>query len=91
MVYFVLQKWYKTKYEKHLFQKGNDLYNIISYINGAKEKGFDHEKIKSNLKKAGWKDEQIDYALKKYSGKRTGMWSPFKNSSKKSQETQIKK
>ena len=30
--------------------------------------------IRRMLKKAGWKSEQITYAIKKFEGKRTGMW-----------------
>jgi len=73
IVYIILQEWYKRKYENYLFKNRNNLYNIISYIGTMKRKGVKNKEIKSKLKKAGWSSEQINYALKKYVGKRTGM------------------
>lgn len=73
IVYITLQQWYKYKYEKHLFTDRNNLFNLITYIDSAKKKGFNDEDIGSKLKKAGWDSEQRDYALKKYAGKNTGM------------------
>jgi len=71
--YIILQEWYKRKYESHLFKSRNSLYNIVQYINQAKNKGMEEKKIKANLRKAGWSGEQIRYAMRKYHGKRTGM------------------
>ena len=73
IAYIILQQWYKTKYERYLFQDRNNLFNIVSYIETSKRKGLSDSEIKSNLKKAGWSSEQVSYALKKYEGKRTGM------------------
>ncbi|MFH1607836.1 MAG: PKD domain-containing protein [archaeon] len=73
ITYIILQVWYKNKYESHLFKNRNDLYNLIIYIQGERNKGIEDKKISSKLKKSGWKSEQVNYALKKHSGKRTGM------------------
>lgn len=74
IIYVVLQVWYKKKYEAYLFKNKNDLYNIANYISISKKKGMDNEEIMKNLKKAKWSGEQIKYAVRKYSGKRTGMF-----------------
>jgi len=74
IVYAVLQAWYKKRYEKYLFSNKNDLYNLANYITNAKRRGLDHSQIQENLKKSRWSSEQIRYALRKYSGKRTGMY-----------------
>jgi PKD repeat protein len=73
IVYIILQEWYKRKYENYLFKNRNNLYNLISYIETMKRKGVEEKEIKSKLKKAGWSSEQVNYALRKYVGKRTGM------------------
>ena len=72
-VYIFLQIWYKKKYESHLFLNKNNLYNMINYVKNSKDKGMDNKKIALNLKKSGWKSEQVAYVMKKYGGKRTGM------------------
>jgi len=74
VLYLVLQTWYKKKYERYLFKNKNDLYNIVTYIHHAKEKNMDNKKIVDNLRKAGWSYEQIKYVMRKYVGKRTGMY-----------------
>ena len=73
VVYVILQGWYKKKYEEYLFKNRNELYNLISYIQSSKKKGLENKKIIFNLKKAGWKSEQITYIIRKYEGERTGM------------------
>ena len=97
IVYIVLQEWYKKKYENYLFRNRNNLYNIITYINNAKKKGLENEEISIKLKKAGWNSEQVKYVMKKYSGKRTGMFeipiekilSKFKKKNIQQQKTAI--
>jgi len=74
VVYIILQEWYKRKYENYLFKNRNELYNLISYIQSSKKKGLENKEIIIKLKKAGWKSEQITYVMRKYSGKRTGMF-----------------
>jgi len=74
--YFLLKTWYDRKYEDYLFKDRNHLYNLIVYINNAKKRGMKKEDIEKNLKKAKWKNEQIRYVVKKYAGKRTGLWAP---------------
>lgn len=73
VLYIFLQEWYKRKYESYLFKNRNDLYNLIVYVKKSKEKGFDEGKIRKKLREQKWSNEQIDYVLKKYAGKRTGM------------------
>jgi hypothetical protein len=72
-VYIALQTWYKRKYENYLFKNRNDLYNMIHYVHNSQKQELDNDTITSNLKKSGWNSEQVDYVMKKYSGKRTGM------------------
>ena len=72
-VYFILKKWYKEKYENYLFKNKNNLYNIVTYVHGAKQHGKKDNEIVKDLRNAGWNNEQINYVMKKYSGKNTGM------------------
>jgi PKD repeat protein len=74
IAYFVLYYWYEKRYENHLFKSKNSLYNIVNYINNAKARGITEEDIRKNLRKVGWTPEQITYALKKYQGRKTGMF-----------------
>ncbi|MCK4647504.1 PKD domain-containing protein [Candidatus Pacearchaeota archaeon] len=71
--WIVLHAWYKKKYEDYLFKNKNNLYNLFTWIGNAKKRGLNENKIKSQLRKAGWTSEQLRYALRKHSGKRTGM------------------
>ena len=73
-VYIILQEWYKRKYENYLFNKRNDLYNLMVYITEEKNKGSSENDIYSKLKKSGWSSEQVNYVLRKHAGKRTGMF-----------------
>ncbi|MEK6844925.1 MAG: PKD domain-containing protein [Nanoarchaeota archaeon] len=72
-VYFVLKKWYKEKYETHLFKNKNDLYNMVTFIQSSKQHGKDNQTISKDLRKSGWSSEQVNYVMRKYSGKNTGM------------------
>ncbi|MDP3758530.1 MAG: hypothetical protein Q8Q86_02325, partial [Candidatus Daviesbacteria bacterium] len=72
-VYFILKKWYKDKYENYLFKNKNDLYNMVTYVHGAKQHGKKDDEITKDLRKSGWNNEQINYIMKKYSGKNVGM------------------
>jgi PKD repeat protein len=74
VAYIILQKWYSKKYESYLFKNKNDLYNLISFIENSKKKGVDEKKIIASLEKSGWKGEQLRYIIRKYLGKRTGMF-----------------
>lgn len=74
ILYLVLQTWYKKRYEVYLFPNRNDLYNLAIYITKSKKRGLDNDQVQESLKKSKWNNEQIRYALKKYSGKRTGMY-----------------
>lgn len=74
IVYLVMQQWYKKKYENYLFKSKNDLFNIVSYIQNMKKQGIDDRKVESGLKKSGWNSEQVTYIIRKYYGKRTGMF-----------------
>ena len=69
-----MQEWYKRRYENYLFKNRNNLYNLISYIENSKKKGMKDGEITSKLKKSRWKSEQISYVMRKYSGKRTGIF-----------------
>ncbi|MFH1585272.1 MAG: PKD domain-containing protein [archaeon] len=74
VTYLVLQNWYKKDYESHLFKNKNSLYNLITYVQRGKSKGLNDDQIEEKLKDSGWNSEQIDYVMKKYAGKRTGMF-----------------
>lgn len=73
IVYFILQKWYSTKYEEFLFKDKNEFYNLASFIDNAKRSGQSDPEVEKRLKKAGWSSEQVKFAMKKYTGKETGM------------------
>lgn len=72
--YIFLQEWYKKNYEGLLFKNANDLYNLINFIYNSRSSGMKDDEIRKKLSKSGWNSEQISYAFKKISGKRTGMW-----------------
>ncbi len=72
--YVFLQEWYKKNYEGYLFKNRADLYNLIYFIRNAKRQRIEEKEIKKKLRKSKWKGEQVNYALKKLSGKRIGMW-----------------
>ncbi len=74
VIYIIMQQWYKRRYENYLFKNRNDLYNMINYVNNAKRKGLKNNQIEENLKKVGWSSEKIRYVMRKYAGKRTGMF-----------------
>ncbi len=74
IIYLILQMWYKRKYENYLFKNRNNLYNIVTFIAAERKKETSDKDIAVKLKKAGWNSEQVTYALKKYAGKRTGMY-----------------
>jgi len=73
-VYIIMQEWYKKKYENYLFKNKNDLYNMVNYVNVAKRKGLKKREIEKNLRKAGWSSEKVRFVMKKYVGKKTGMF-----------------
>jgi PKD repeat protein len=75
VIYIVLQRWYRKRYEDYLFKNKNDLYNLFNFIEMQRRKGASESDIHGKLKKAGWSSEQIKYSMRKHAGKRTGM--PF--------------
>ncbi len=72
-VYLLLKKWYDEKYENYLFKDKNNLYNIVMYVKNIKEQGMEDKEIIKNLRKSKWSNEQINYVMKKYAGKKIGM------------------
>jgi len=73
VVYTILQMWYKTKYESHLFKDRKFLFNVLMFINNARARGMGDYQIRELLKKQDWSGEQIVYALKKSRGEGTGL------------------
>ena len=69
-LWFVIRMWYRKKYENYLFKNKNNLYNLVNYIDAEKKKGTIEKDIRTKLKKTGWNLEQVNYALKKYSGRK---------------------
>ncbi|MCX8194271.1 MAG: PKD domain-containing protein, partial [Candidatus Pacearchaeota archaeon] len=65
IVLWFLWRGYSEKVERKLFKNPTDVYNLMSFISGAKAKGLKKEKIEEQLIKAGWNKEQINYAWKK--------------------------
>ena len=74
MVYTILQVWYKTRYEKHLFKDRRHLFNLLMFIDNARARGLDDDEIREQLKDKNWSGEQLTYAIKKSRGERTGMF-----------------
>lgn len=74
IVYIILQEWYKRYYEGYLFPNKDDLFNLINFIENAERQGLEKEELTNLLKGKGWSGEQITYAIRKFKGKRTGMW-----------------
>ena len=92
VIYFILKSWYDRKYENYLFKNKNNLYNLVVYINNAKRKGMKDFDIEKNLRKAKWSSEQIRYVMRKYAGKRTGLWGPeFSRKNMEAQHTKFNK
>ncbi|HLC77770.1 MAG TPA: hypothetical protein VJH92_01465 [Candidatus Nanoarchaeia archaeon] len=74
VVYMILHRWYKNEYEDYLFRNRTHLYNLLNYIHNSKKKGMSDREITQSLKNVGWDGEQLGYAIKKYTGKRIGMF-----------------
>lgn len=73
-IYIILQEWYKRNYQKSLFPRQDDLYNLINFIYNGRKSGLNDSQISKKLKDSGWKSEKISFALRKINGKRTGMF-----------------
>lgn len=71
--FIILQVWYKKRYEVYLFKDKNNLYNVLVFIDKAKKKGMTDPEIEKSLRVHGWEQDQIEYAMKKYRGKQTGI------------------
>ena len=69
ITYIFMKKWYNKNYESSLFKNKNDLTNLMVFVKNAKAKNISDADMKTRLKKAGWKGEQISYALNKVYGK----------------------
>ena len=74
VIAFVLQYWYKRRYESYLFKKGEDLYNVMTFVYNSRNSGLKEEDIKKKLSSSGWSREQIGYAFDKLSGKVLGIF-----------------
>jgi len=74
VTYLVLQTWYKSRYERFLFPKKDDLYNLISFINNSRVAKLADDSIKVNLRRVKWGGEHISYAFKKLDGVKVSMW-----------------
>ncbi len=74
IAYIILQEWYKRHYENYLFRNPDDLYNVLTFIDNSRASGMEDNAIRKNLHDNSWSGEQINYALKKIDGKRTGMF-----------------
>jgi len=68
--YFALKYYYKHHYEGSLFKNPADLQNLFVFIRNAASRNLSDRETKEKLKQAGWKSEQIDYALAIFKGKK---------------------
>lgn len=93
VAYIALQEWYKRHYEDKLFPDKDSLYNLINFMFNARHRSIDDSESKKQLEKSGWTREQINYAIRKLDGKRTGMWEipVFKFLEKKKVQGEIEK
>ena len=73
VIYIILGKWYQKRYESYLFNNKNDLYNIVTYVHGAKSRGVKDKEIERSLRGSRWNSEQISYVMKRYAGKKVGL------------------
>ena len=73
-VWGLLQFWYKRMYEGHLFKDRRQLYNLLMYVTNAGARGVGDLRMRSELRSKGWSRERVDYVLKKFRGKRVGMF-----------------
>ena len=56
------------------------MYNLITFIEAQKKLNASDSEIVKKLRGSGWSTEQINYVIRKYVGKRTGMVEiPIKN------------
>jgi hypothetical protein len=66
---FGIWKYYAVRYDRQLreklFKPKEDFYKLSFFISNEINQGKDDKEIKEKLEKAGWKNSQIDYALKK--------------------------
>ncbi len=74
ILYTILQVWYKSRYETSLFKDRKRLFNLLMFIANARARGLVDGQIRMQLREKGWNGEEIDYAIKKSLGKRTGMY-----------------
>jgi len=74
IIYIVMQEWYKRNYQKRLFKKSNELFNLINFMSNGKHQKLSKEQIFKQLKSRKWSNEQLNYAWKKLHNKRTGMY-----------------
>lgn len=72
--YLVLQMWYKARYETFLFKDRKLLFNLLMFISNARARRMEDKQIDELLRKQKWSEEQINYAIKKSKGQRTGMY-----------------
>jgi hypothetical protein len=68
--YFALKYYYSHHYERSLFKNPSDLQNLLIFIRNAASRNLSDSETKEKLKQAGWKSEQIDYALAVFRGKK---------------------
>ena len=74
IIYIVMQEWYKRNYQKRLFKKSNELFNLINFMSNGKNQKLSKEQIFKQLKSRKWSNEQLNYAWQKLHNKRTGMY-----------------
>jgi len=72
-LYTLVAIWYKARYEAHLFKDRKYLFNLLMFIANARARGMSDYDIKKKLSEQGWNSEQMNYAIRKSLGKRTGM------------------
>lgn len=69
-----LQYWYRNNYEKNLFPKNEDLYNIMTFIHNSNKSGLKEGDIRKKLLASGWTREQISYSFGRLKGRILGLF-----------------
>ena len=69
-----LQYWYRTRYEKHLFPREEELFNVMTFVYNSQKAGLKEGDIRKKLISSGWSREQTNYALGKLNGKILGLF-----------------
>jgi hypothetical protein len=69
-----LQYWYRTNYEKTIFNTEDQLFNIMTFMYNSEKSGVKEGDARKNLLTKGWSREQISYASGRLKGRVLGLF-----------------